>query len=453
MAQIVNPESPPKPQRTLVDAEAGTPTDEQWPILRPENILLSKHPALSRADPFGQHSVSEASTLQRNDVPVLKSRVTIPSSVNDCTPSQQIGFPAVDWNSTGEKSQESTVQRRFSSMNPYAQTFHAYSTSSEVALDSPLAHKQQISPEVIVPSRISSKHDSLTLPAAPPAKMSSQSPCASFRSVKQGSTKWPVLEDASDTSLDERPDKGVLNNLQHHLVAEPEPVGPAYFVGADMIQSQFGSIDNASTWSLGAESSLDDRSETRCEGDFRVKRLSGHSYNSESGPILRIFADADAVILGQEDSIPAVPALPEQVFDHSPHERPVSTLAGCISRQMLVKMTSPSGTRTSTPSTTQTEPVETKPVKISPIRSMQPPRELSIGDDSFKSDSASRPISSEVSKQEGDPVPPQAQPCNSFEPQRDTTVSKPSVANTPKAFVVEKDDDHVCRLHLRLERS
>src|SRR5690242_2278329 len=71
-AQIVNSASPAKPQRTLVDAEAGTPTDEQWPILRPENVLPSKHPSFSTVDDLVHCSVLKGSAGQRNNISALR---------------------------------------------------------------------------------------------------------------------------------------------------------------------------------------------------------------------------------------------------------------------------------------------------------------------------------------------------------------------------------------------
>jgi hypothetical protein len=38
----MDPNSPPKAQRTLVDAEVGTLSETQWPIIRPENVSPSE---------------------------------------------------------------------------------------------------------------------------------------------------------------------------------------------------------------------------------------------------------------------------------------------------------------------------------------------------------------------------------------------------------------------------
>lgn len=54
VAQIVNPNSPVKISRTLVDAEAGTPSGEQWPAVRPETQKATQEiqGSISDSDPF-----------------------------------------------------------------------------------------------------------------------------------------------------------------------------------------------------------------------------------------------------------------------------------------------------------------------------------------------------------------------------------------------------------------
>ncbi|KAJ4988826.1 hypothetical protein SVAN01_05633 [Stagonosporopsis vannaccii] len=444
-AQIVNPASPAKPQRTLVDAEAGTPTDEQWPILRPESVLPSKHPALTTNDGLMQRVISEGSALQRNNVSVLRSQATTPSL---CILSQQSESSTGDEASSDENSHGMTGSCPFNSENPYSQQFHALSTNNNVALNSPLAHKQQTSPVVTIPPRNSSKRDSLPLASTSTDNLTSQSSSASFRPVKSGSTKWPVLADTADTAPEvfprKYPNDRDICSFQHHLVAEPESNQPASLADAGTIQSRSGSINSVSTWSSGAGSSLKNVSETYCEGSFRIKRLSGRSYDCGPGPVLKISADADAVILGWEESIPAVPILTEQISEHGPQEMPAGTSSGRISGHMLVKTASTSVSRTSTPSTTtQTESMETERIKIPPIRTMQTLRELSTGRDSFKSDSTSMLASLEYPKKDCDSVPPQVKPRSHFESPNDVPVSQPPEA-TPQALTVSEEHDLSC---------
>lgn len=444
-AQIVNSASPAKPQRTLVDAEAGTPTDEQWPILRPENVLPSKHPNSSTVDDLVHCGVSKGSAGQRNNISAPRSQVTTPLSR---ILSQQSRSSTGKEASSDEKSRRTAGSQPFSSMNPYSQPFHALSTDNEAAIDSPLVRKQQNAPLVIVPPRVSSKRDSLPSSGALTDNLISQSTCASLRPIEPSSTEWPVLADVATVSPNEHRNDGNLSSFQNHPVAEPEPSRAASFASADKVRSRFGSIDSISTWSLGAGSSLDNKSKICREGSFRIKRLSGHSHNSESGPVLRIFAGADAVILGREDSIPAVPILSEQISEYSSQERPISTLAGRISRQMLGKPTPTPESCTSTSSATHTGSIKSETVKTSPIRSMQPPRKPSTGVNCLESDCDSGSMSASLEDpMERDFVPPDVKTCSSFESPGDVPVSHLYLEDMPRVLVMERGDGHVCCLH------
>lgn len=404
IAQFMNPASPPKAQRTLVDAEAGTPTEEDWPVLQPENVPPATSLALSTDVKLPQRSVSEGSALRRNGVPVLKSRVTTLLSVDNRTPSQMSEASNEDERSGHERFRQMMEPRALSPTNPYAKSFHAFSTDANVAIDSPLAHKQQVLPAVAIPPRISSKRSFLPSPDTMTDEVPTQ-PSASIRSVKPGCTKWPMLVAADQAAKAQATDETSDNN--QYLTTELEHSEPASFDGANITQSHYGSIDSISTWSLAAGSSLDDEAEANYEGTVRVKCLSWHSSNPESGPTLRISADADAVILGRDDFVTAVPALPEHMLQKPLQERFAGTLPGRVSKQVLVNTVPSVGSRTPTPSSTATETTESRPGKIIPIRSMQPPRKPSTGDLS-KSPSLGTPASAEVAKAQEVPRSSQA---------------------------------------------
>lgn len=114
----------------------------------------------------------------------------------------------------------------------------------------------------------------------------------------------------------------------------------------------------------------------------RVKRLSWHSTASGSssgtGPILTISADADAVILGQRDSIPAVPAIPAVLPERSSQPRSLGALASRITRASTSKASLSIATASSVHSTAELTANGSPVVKISPIRSMQPARKPSL---------------------------------------------------------------------------
>lgn len=444
IAQFVNPASPPKAQRTLVDAEAGTPAEEDWPVLQPENVPPATSFALSTDDRLSQRSVSEGSALRHNGVPVLKSRVTTLLSVNNRTPFQMSEVSNEDELSGHERFRQMMEPRALSPTNPYAKSFHAFSTDANVAIDSPLAHKQQASPAVAIPPRISSKRSSLPSPDTTTDTVPTR-PSASIRSVKPGCTKWPILAAADQAAKAQAADETSDNN--QYLIAKLEHSEPASFDDANITQSHYGSIDSISTWSLAAGSSLDYEAEANHEGAVRVKRLSWHSSsNPESGPTLRISADADAVILGRDDFVPAVPALPEHMLQKPLQERSAGTLPGRVSKQVLVNTVPSVGSRTPTPSSTATETTESRPVKIIPIRSMQPPRKPSTGDLSKKSPSLGTPTLAEVAKAQEVPRSSQAHSPGFCETSRGSSVVQHKSETPPPTSEECLEIDYVGRV-------
>jgi hypothetical protein len=282
-------------------------------------------------------------------------------------------------------------------MNPYAKSFHAYSTDSNAAMETPLIHKQQTLPAIVIPPRISSKHESL--PSPDTAVEETTTRLSNSLLAKPGCTKWPALPVTEETTKGQADDKAFGKG--HCLTASPDKIECAPFDGADVTQSHYGSIDSVSTWSLAAGLSLDDEADVNYEGSVQVKRLSWHSSNPGRGPTLRISADADAVLLGRDESIPAVPAVLEHMPRKSSQQRSGGTMPGRVSKQILVRSDASAGSRTPTPSSTETETIGSRPIKITPIRSMQSPRKHSTGDPSRRSPFLSTPVSTEVAKVQG----------------------------------------------------
>jgi hypothetical protein len=106
--------------------------------------------------------------------------------------------------------------------------------------------------------------------------------------------------------------------------------------------------------------------------DSRVKRLSAHTINSGLGPILTIANDADAILLGNSSPILEAPPIMDNVSVKS-QEKSLGTLAGRISRQTMSKI-SLAKSRSTTPHSSEIETNGGTPIRITPIRSMQPPR-------------------------------------------------------------------------------
>ncbi|KAJ8114072.1 hypothetical protein OPT61_g3951 [Boeremia exigua] len=420
VAQIVNATSPPKAQRTLVDAEAGTPTDEQWPILRPEFTPSSKSPGLSAINQKPQRSVSEGLASRHNHVSVLKG-LSMPSFVDNHAPFEKSGITVKDTTFSNENFNQTPELRDLSCRNPSAHSFHAVSTNTKVAIDSPLAHTERSSPGVMIPPRVSSKRNSLPSPRIATFELPVKTPCT--QPVKEGSTKWPVLGDTTD-QIDSRNIDDEGPSSSRHLITESGPDELAWFEGADMTPSHYGLIDGVASRGLSAGSSIGEDAEAQHDGGFRVKRLSWRSPNSGSGPILRIFADADAVLLGQDGFNHATPDLRERVPEHDAAEHPPGTFTGRISKHNLVKTDSTTALRTSTPSSAVTESAESQSIKITPIRSMQPPRDLSTGDLSGKSASSDTQAAAEVTNNPDVLISSQKQHYTCVETLRRTSLSR-----------------------------
>jgi hypothetical protein len=442
----VNPASPPKAQRTLVDAEAGTPTSKDWPILQPEDLFPTKAATNPKNDGRPQRSVSEGSALRRNGIPVLKSRDTAPLCVNNGTTFQKSTPLIENGESSLEKFGQMTEPRALSSMNPYANSFHAFSTNTEIVIDSPLAHKQRTSPIVLIPPRASSKRSSLPLPDTAQDGLPAQPSSVSLRRIKPDRTKWPVLEATADLFSKHQMTHEDSNSHQQRLTVEPDDIEPTLLDGKFIPQSHYGSTDSVSTWNLAAGSSLDDGPEVDYEGAVRVKHLSWHSSNPDAGPILRISADADAVLLGRDDSIPAVPFLPENPVESTTQQHFFRTSIERDSKQILINMTPSTGSRTPTPTLPEAPATESKPVKITPIRSMQPPRKPSTGDLSERSALTGTPAPAGMTQDKGELESLQAHLRESLGTPQDKSSSQASVDAAPQASSGSRE--HSCVRHV-----
>ncbi|KAF1946798.1 hypothetical protein EJ02DRAFT_418149 [Clathrospora elynae] len=379
IVQIVNPNSPPKAQRTLVDAEAGTPSEEEWPILRPENVS----PA-TKTDVLQQRSVSDGAQPQQIANSFFGDKNSTTASLKDAG---NIPIaPALMFQQASLRQQQfirMTAPRPLSSNNPYNDpyndlyNFHAISTATESAAESPLAYKSA-PPRVIVPPRISSKRSSLPLPNQFKDNSLVLPKFPLPPNLGSGSTKWPIFvaqehgeaETGATSVLSKQQIVNAASASSQH-VSRPTDMGHA-------VSPERKSFDSVSAWSEAAGSSLNDEPERDYEGSTRIKRLSWQSSGSGSGPVLTIHTDADAVIYGQSSSIPDVPAIPDPVPDKSPQQRSLSDLTGRFSKQTMsrISLTIPSSSPSS--NTTEMGPSGSPVVKISPIRSMRPPRKGSL---------------------------------------------------------------------------
>ncbi|KAJ4366115.1 hypothetical protein N0V83_007750 [Neocucurbitaria cava] len=418
IAQVIDPNSPPKAQRTLVDAESGTPSEEDWPILRPENItpLMHQIPRVSGMDVQQQRSASLGAVPAR--VATSYFAIAEHSYANMMNTS---GAPEADFSpSLGESSQSQqgrqfTESRRLSSNNPYANAaaFHAISTDSDSAMESPLARKKSAVGMILVPPRISSKRSSLPLPDQNVLGFSTPRPSLRSRQAELDTEKWPLLQEqdteqhvGSDSLLSPEEQTATAMSAQdqpqvaHDLtlrVSQPTGVNST-------VQYATGSLRSNSSWSMAAGSSLDGEPGTDHEDGTRVKHLSKHSSASEPGAKLTIKSDADAVLHGRDTPVPDVPSLSEKLRGKLPQESSLGAMAGRLSRQTMSRISNLTS-RTSTPNLAEvavqpptpvkpTTPVKTiTPAKINPIRSMQPARKSSVGGPSSPMSSLNSPTS------------------------------------------------------------
>ena len=426
IAQIINPESPPKAQRTLVDAEAGSPTSEKWPILQPENISPLESPTLPRDIGRPQRSVSEGLVLGRTAIPTLQGRVFKPVSVQGYLSSQMSGSSVADAAPDRDESvpKEETFTPNSSDLD--AKTFHALSIDTKVAMISSLEPKQETSPSVVIPPRTSSKRNSLPPSCIATDELPTRTSSLSFRPVKPGCTKWPFLPaDVIDRTTDTH-----INGEHVDKEAKTKDGGPVTMDNANLEGSNYGSIDTTSTWSLAAGSSLNDEPEVYYEDDFRAKRLSWHSCNSETGPTLKLSTDADAVLLGQISSIPEVPTMLDQAPGVVAQDCALGSMARLAANQVPVDGTS--STSLQAPTSSSAETSESKPVKISPIRSMQPSRKSSTVDLSRDTASAGAPTTSDEQRKQEESRFDKEQPRNFFETQKEALPVIPRSDSIPQ---------------------
>ena len=375
--QIVDPNSPPKAQRTLVDAEVRRPSEEEWPILRPEDIQPPKKPVppINETHAQQQRSVSEGAAPRQITDPFFASRklktTSITSSREEPNENQTSAFDVSPHN---QKLTRINETRPFNFKESCASNFHAISTSTESAMASPLAHKTSAPDIVSVPPRISSKRNSLLLSNQTVSNSPTPSPSVQVPQGKSSVTKWPLLENQEAEQLRTAgaslmKEKTSLAITAEHQVQEIHNRTNRNSLRTDLeytAQSQHSSVRPNSSWSAAARSSPKDEPHSEHDGSTRIKRLSWRSNSSGSGPVLTIFGDADAVLLGQEGSIPDIPLLPDEVPEKTSQERALSGLAGRIFKQS-----------SSTPNSVERGMSAAPPVKINPIRSMQPPRTVS----------------------------------------------------------------------------
>lgn len=421
---MVNPASPPKAQRTLIDAEvAGKLSEEEWPILSPENVTPEQtRSAPMQAVPGASYNRSSGSgapgLLSRRQDNRLStgSNWTPPEEWDTClsqevNSQQQITTTRPELRSarnrlsTGNRlsaaptwtSPEEWNTRLSQDVNSQQQV-HAITTANDEAIDSPLARKQsgrgtqssspgttfqrrslplsaQGQPASATPTA-ASRHGEAMSTSANEQLLDTNASAYAFSShfSSSGSAATPLLSEYQYGVQGANTVEDKETQVQAHGVIEPTDNYPPR-------RSRENSFDSSDTWSQAAGSSIDEERHQQFESSTRVRFPHPHLHGG--GPVLRIHEDADEVLMGNAGDVPEVPPIPEVIPDEAAQ---VSTLAGRFSRETLSRMSSRISLRMGLRSgTSQSPEVDTNctptPVKANPVRSIRPPGNTSAGVD------------------------------------------------------------------------
>lgn len=161
IAQVIDPNSPPRAQRTLVDAEAGILPADVWPILTPADTS-SPSAALTTNVTAQQTQQPSRRDSNHSDPEEIVETFVIPRAQDNLP--DNIDRPGTTTNNQEAPEQHTSgtiEQRRFSSNNPYVREFHAVSPQADVAVSSPLNDTAGSPMLLSIPPRVSSKRVSL----------------------------------------------------------------------------------------------------------------------------------------------------------------------------------------------------------------------------------------------------------------------------------------------------
>ncbi|KAF2820243.1 hypothetical protein CC86DRAFT_459754 [Ophiobolus disseminans] len=439
IAQVVDPNSPPKAQRTLVDAEAGSPSEEQWPILRPEPVSRGPEDLTTNVtvdqQPQPCHVVVTEQSISRVNTNTLKDTNILPSTALDVSQPTVIqtrdeNVPIHDARVLGANG-----PRRFSSRNPYGNGHHAVSSTDNAAVHIPVDRNETRAMSLLIPPRSSSHRISQPMFGRPQPELPIRPVSASMGKSKMRSVDWPLSSPQSEKtahvgsskSSSEEQTVSVIQSVAQ--VPEQQATGASLELEAEMSDRQ-SELSTPQRHSCSPNHSLATRSPEGLSEDpeseagisifqalvlpASVQTGVGHSqssmslprealvsqhpwlYNPEStywsrtlswqdekpfqGPTLRIHRDADAFLLDNGVAPPEEPEEPKQPPGRVSLSRSIGALTKRISKQTMSSSPSTAELPTHTPSRISTSVNTTSPVvtsPISPIRSMKPARQPS----------------------------------------------------------------------------
>ncbi|KAH7080099.1 hypothetical protein BKA63DRAFT_505697 [Paraphoma chrysanthemicola] len=374
IAQVIDPNSPPKAQRTLVDAEAGTPSEEAWPILRPETFSpLKDTTSYNIPKPEQQQqrrSVSEVSSQSQNANVLVENRpLTASTSFNVCAVSVS-SRQSQQMHALSEERKPKTVEaRRFSSNNPYGRSFHAYSPAGNEAVNSPLARKSSAPLTIEVPPRLSSKRASLPLLHT---EDHGDSPQEDVHDIKQNIKQWPVHKLESDNTSSSLPDHANHDEVIFSAANDAVPSGNSVNSKLAARSSDVSLADKTAS----PQDHLEDKPLYDPETGYRTKILSWKKDEPTRGPVLRVHKDADALILGIGEVSDDEPDLSDEPSEKMSLRRSIGAFAHRMSKPNGSTITAESKPVPTTAST-MVEADKIESVKISPLRNFAPQRQPS----------------------------------------------------------------------------
>ena len=268
---MVNSTSPPKAQRTLVDAEvAGTPSSEDWPAIIPEVMTSTGHGSAGNRnidkDNFVAHESFLATVPQQRDPKLTTAASDDLTATNANTPPSAF----------------KETPHMLIDVTPALEVANNPSTNVDVeAIEIPLAQT------IVFPPRVSSKQASPVSFVGPDeAQMvSSAAPAIVHHREISSSAQWPLL----DTIPCEEMNGGLYSDKDDDGGGASESTD-AYHTAAP---------ERASAGSKSTEliAFVNNKEPKDKDEGFRTKRISNHPSRVVEGMTLKISSDADALLL------------------------------------------------------------------------------------------------------------------------------------------------------------
>ncbi|KAI8933513.1 hypothetical protein NX059_009250 [Plenodomus lindquistii] len=458
MAQIVDPNSPPNAQRTLVDAESGNLSKNDYPVLRPEDstghsqkdnslmrltdvtaysktddLIMSHEDILGHAMSSINHPNADSRSLQQTQTQTRSAsdgagpkEISNPYFVNRNFKSSAPAEVDAVWMTDSSQEHETIGRRKtmptrvLGDKNPYAKSFHALTTGPDESLESPLARKKKAPAAITIPPRMSSMLESAPLATQAESDISSSPPPFDVRPVEFTTTESTAVTDGR--SLEQKTE--VADHIKEETTAtQDNPLAHT-------------AMTSDSEWSLDVESEVE--IEVVMDNGTRIRRLC--KQGPDVGPVLTIYPDAEAVLRGSSEHVPEIPSpdLPGRPVSKLGRERSLSSLTDKLtlsSKQSFGALNGlynsqlkPLLSNTAVPDVPKISPAHgaalaSTPIK--PIRSMQPPRKITSAEVTPRASPSAIIIGDQPIKPLYEPMSPYSNADVSIAASRDDGVESP----------------------------